>query len=125
MIKQNHEGYGKRLVETVTAIVIIGSPVATWAVSIVVGATSLFLYPHLPGSHRWEYMVASWVILIPPVTMIGMLTAVKLVNLFLVSAGMTTPRQPRDANGRYAPVLKNGKKVGYITVKQQNNGNVQ
>lgn len=121
-MKPVNEGYGKRLIDTVTAIIIIGGPVSTWASGIVVGLTSVFLYPILPDGNQWLYMVASWVICIPPAVLIGMLTAVKLVNMFLTSAGMKEAEQPRDSNGRYVPMLKNGKKRGYIAVEYKKNG---
>lgn len=90
-----NEGYGKRLVETTTAIIIIGSPIATWATSLAVGLTAVFLYPHLPDGKEWEYMVASWVVLVPLLTVAGFFLAVKLVNMFLVSAGMNPPTPPK------------------------------
>jgi len=95
MIKQSYEGYGKRLVETVTAIVIIGGPVITWSASVVVGGTAVFLYPHLPDGKETTYLIASWIILIPPASMAGMFFAVKLVKMFLESAGMNPPTPPK------------------------------
>lgn len=95
MMKTINEGYGKRLIETTTAIIIIGSPIATWAASLSVGLTAVFLYPYLPDGKQWEYMIASWVVLIPTFTVAGFFLAVKLVNMFLVSAGMHPPTPPR------------------------------